>query len=99
MPRLFGDKLRYSRRQRGKNQVELAQHLGLASQGYIADLELGKELPSLDLIIRVARLFAIKADWLLRDTLPIEGLEEHLLPSTSESELSSQHFGARLRTL
>ncbi len=99
MPRLFGDKLRYLRRQRGIIQVDLARQLGLASHAHIANLEASKDASSLDLIVRVARLFGVTVDSLLRDTIPVEALEAYRLPSSSQSELSPQHFGIQLRAL
>jgi transcriptional regulator with XRE-family HTH domain len=99
MPRLFGNKLRHLRRQRGMHQVDLAQQLGLVSQGYIADLEAGKDAPSLDLIVRVARLFGVTADSVLRDTVSMEDMEAPANRSAPPLDLSPSYFSERLRTL
>lgn len=72
MPRLLGDKLRYLRTQRHMTQVELAQRLGLARQGYVSNLEAGRKAPSLELVVQIADLFGVTTDYLLRDTTPIE---------------------------
>jgi transcriptional regulator with XRE-family HTH domain len=99
MPRLFGNKLRYLRQQHGIFQADLAHQLGLASHAHIANLEASKDAPSLDLIVRVVRLFSVTADSLLRDTIPIEELAAHRLLSANTSELSTQYFGTQLRVL
>jgi transcriptional regulator with XRE-family HTH domain len=72
MPRLLGEKLRYLRTQSQMTQMALAQSLGLAQQGYISNLEAGRKMPSLDLVIQIADLFGVTADYLLRDTIPVE---------------------------
>lgn len=75
MPHLLGDKLRYLRTQRQMTQVELAQRLGLAQQGYISNLEAGRKAPSLDLVVQIAELFEVTTDYLMRDAIPVEQLE------------------------
>jgi hypothetical protein len=47
-------------------------------------------------IVRVARLFSVTDDSLLRDIIPIEALAAHMLPP-STSELSTQYFDSQLR--
>lgn len=73
-PRLFGAKLRYLRLQYHVLQVDLALELGLARQGYISNLEVGRKEPSLELVIRVAERFNVSTDYLLRDTIAVEDL-------------------------
>lgn len=70
---LFGQKLRYLRSKRNMLQTELAQQLHLARQGYVSNLETGRKEPSLELVVRVADLFEVSTDYLLRDTVPVEG--------------------------
>ena len=72
MPRLLGDKIRYLRTQRQMTQVELAHLLGLARQGYISNLEAGRKMPSLDIVVQIADLFGVTTDYLLRDIIPVE---------------------------
>jgi transcriptional regulator with XRE-family HTH domain len=82
-PKLFGTKLQALRRQAGWDQSELAQKLGLARQGYISNLELGRKLPSLDLVVQIADLFSVTTDYLLRDTFPLQSYPT----STEQSSL------------
>jgi transcriptional regulator with XRE-family HTH domain len=98
MPRLFGEKLRLLRRRHNMTQVELADQLGLASQGYIANLEAGQEAPSLDLIIRIARVLDVTTDYLLRDTIPVEGENVGIANHTYTTILPFV-LGERLRAL
>lgn len=72
MPRLFGAKLAYLRSQHNMTQVELARALGLMRQGYISNLEASRKAPSLDLVVRVADLFGVSCDYLLRDSIAVE---------------------------
>jgi transcriptional regulator with XRE-family HTH domain len=98
MPRLFGAKLRYLRRKRGMVQQDLAVQLELARQGHITNLETGKDVASLALILRAANFFQVSADSLLRDSIPVTALDEYMRV-TSQSMLAPEHFGSRLRDL
>jgi transcriptional regulator with XRE-family HTH domain len=99
MARLFGDKLRSLRRQHKLTQVDLAERLRLASQGYIADLEAGDEVPSLDLVVRVARVFDVSTDYLLRDTRAVEELVASTINAGPIEDARPGVLGANLRAL
>lgn len=96
MPSLFGDKLRYLRRQHRLPQVELTQRLGLASQAYISGLEAGHKAPSPDLVVRVAELFTVSIDDLVRDTIPTDTIHASSLQEVRQKSLSLSIFGERL---
>jgi transcriptional regulator with XRE-family HTH domain len=68
----FGEKLRYLRQQRGLTQAKLANLLDLTSVGYLSSLESGARMPSTDLVIRVADVFAVTTDYLLLDSISHE---------------------------
>ena len=51
---------------------ELAVALGHAAHGYISELESGKKLPTVELVLSVAQLFGVTADELLRDDLELK---------------------------
>lgn len=78
----FGEKLHTLRVQHGLTLKELARQLGHVAHGYISELESGKKLPSIELVLRIARLFEITTDELLKDELELskkdvsEGEEE-----------------------
>jgi transcriptional regulator with XRE-family HTH domain len=66
--RQFASRLRQLREQQHLTQFQVSQQLGLARQGYISNLETGRKLPSLDLLVQVARLFDVSVDDLLSAT-------------------------------
>jgi transcriptional regulator with XRE-family HTH domain len=68
----FGEKLRTLRIQRGFTLQELAYRLGHVAHGYISELEAGKKLPSVELVLSMARLFDVSTDVLLKDELELE---------------------------
>lgn len=65
----LGKKVRYLRERDGLSQSELAQALGLSesSKGFISEIESGKKLPRAELLLRLADLFGVTTDYLLRD--------------------------------
>jgi transcriptional regulator with XRE-family HTH domain len=67
----FGEKLRTLRLRRGLTLTALAQAIGYAAHGYISELETGKKLPTVELVLGVARLFNVTTDVLLRDELEL----------------------------
>jgi transcriptional regulator with XRE-family HTH domain len=99
MPQLFGEKVRHLRRQRVLTQVGLAQKLGLASHAHIANLEAGRDVASLDLVVRVAHLFRVGIDYLLRDTVPGGGGAVSVVDDATGSDVASRLFGTKLRAL
>lgn len=76
----LGQKVRRLRERAGLTQAELAQALGLSesSKGFISELERGKKLPKLELVIRLADRFGVSTDYLLRDDLGAEDLDTTL---------------------
>ena len=50
---------------------EVAIALGHSAHGYISELEAGKKQPTIVLVLRVARLFDVTTDELLRDDLEL----------------------------
>ncbi len=67
----FGEKLKALRSGRAMTLQELAAALGHSAHGYISELEAGKKQPSIALVLRVAQLFGVTTDELLRDELEI----------------------------
>jgi transcriptional regulator with XRE-family HTH domain len=99
MSRPFGEKLRYLRNRRGISQTELAQQLQLASHSHVNNLEAGRREPSLDLVIRAARLFEVTTDYLLRDAVPTEMIAIHRPVTSNLPEEQPRYFGQKLRYL
>ncbi len=95
MSKDFGKKLTHLRTEHKLTQAQLADRLGLASQAYVSNLEAGRKEPSLELVVRVATLFDVALDHLLRENVPGEG---SLGKNCGRSErYSLEYFGKRLR--
>lgn len=71
MPR-FGEKLRTIRVRHEMSLRQLADKLGFNSHGYVGDLESGRKKPSLEVVLKVARLFDVSVDVLVKDELDVE---------------------------
>src|SRR5262245_47588395 len=99
MLRHFGDKLRYLRRQRNMTQVDLMHSLGSAAQGHLSLLEHGRRRPSLEMVVRVADVFEVSTDYLLRDSIPIDRPVLALVPQTLPHTSLPRLFSAKLRHL
>lgn len=95
----FPQRLRALRQAHGLTQAALAQLLGLAHQGHISNLEAGRKSPSIDVVVRVADLFGVTTDHLLR------GSDADSIGNVSPknqsvvSSLFPRLFGAKLRYL
>lgn len=63
---LFGRRLRELRKEHGLTQEALAEAADL-SGNYISDLELGRKVPSLTILVRLAQALEVGAPELLAD--------------------------------
>ena len=68
----LGQKIRTLRKQRGMTLKELALALGFTSHSYVSEIETGKKKPSTEMIIRIADLFNVSVDQLVRDELELD---------------------------
>jgi transcriptional regulator with XRE-family HTH domain len=98
MARLFGNKLRFLRTRSRLTQAQLAQQLSLASQSHLSYLEQGKSAPSVTLVVRVAGIFGVMVDYLLRDTIPLDPPISSSFRPAKADDIAHQ-FGERLRSL
>jgi transcriptional regulator with XRE-family HTH domain len=67
----FGEKLRVLRMRQGMTVRALAQRLGYSAYSYISDIETGKTTPRIEFILKVADLFQVTTDQLVRDELEL----------------------------
>lgn len=67
----FGEKLRILRQRRGLTLMQLAELLDV-HYTHLGKIELGKKRPSTDLVLRVADLFSVTTDQLMRDELEVD---------------------------
>jgi len=68
----FGEKLHALRTERGLTLQELAVKLGYVAHGHLSELESGKKTPTVEFVIKVARLFDVSTDTLLKDELDLD---------------------------
>ena len=68
----FGDKLRVLRENRGLTIRQLATELGYNSHNHVASIERGERLPATTLVLKIARLFDVPTDWLMKDELELD---------------------------
>jgi putative transcriptional regulator len=68
----FGTKLRALRKRHRMTLMELADALGYTAYSYLSEVETGKLNPSLELALKVSRLFNVTLDQLLKDELEVE---------------------------
>jgi len=68
----FGDKLKKLRSQRDLTLRELADLLGVG-YGHVGRMEHGEKKPSIEVLIKIADVFGVTVDWLVRDELGLEG--------------------------
>lgn len=95
----FPETLRLLRKANQLTQVELARLLGLAKQGYISNLEAGRKAPSLELVLRIAELFGVTSDNLLRGDSLDDQIRGSFTPNASAQVSPPRLFGAKLRHL
>jgi len=67
----FGKKLRILRTQRGLTTRELGELLDV-SYSYVASMERGKKIPNIAMAIKIADIFGVTVDTLVRDELTLE---------------------------
>ena len=68
----FGEKLRLLRIRQGMTLREVAAALGQRSHSHIVQIEFGRRKPNVELVMKVAQLFHVTPDLLLRDELDID---------------------------
>jgi transcriptional regulator with XRE-family HTH domain len=99
MSQLLGEKLRFLRSQYGMTQVDLAGKIGLASYTHISKIESNQDTASLALVLRIASVFNVTTDYLLRDTVAVEQSERSTACIFADGSALPQLFGAKLRAL
>lgn len=61
---MLGDRIKYLRKARGINQVELAKLLDVSKQT-VSNWENNNILPSIEMLVRISRCFSVSTDYLL----------------------------------
>ena len=68
----FGEKLHKLRTAHKMTLKELATSLGYTSHSHLSELEAGKKTPTVEFVIKVARIFEVTTDSLLMDEVDPE---------------------------
>ncbi len=68
----FGEKLRTLRKRDKISQRRLAPMLGINSYSFISEIETGKKKPSLEFVLKIAELFDVSVDTLVKDDLEFD---------------------------
>jgi transcriptional regulator with XRE-family HTH domain len=66
----FGEKLKSLRQQRGLTMRQLGELLEV-SDSYVSKMETGDKTPNVAMVLRVANLFEVTTDVLIRDELEL----------------------------
>lgn len=64
----FGDKLRKLRKERGWSQDELGQRAGIHGR-HVGKYEIGRAMPNAETVVKLAEVFGVSIDYLLREDL------------------------------
>jgi transcriptional regulator with XRE-family HTH domain len=65
--KLIGERLKYIRKLQKMNQTDLSEKLGI-SQGTLSEIESGKILPSLEVIMKLADTYKLDLNWLIANS-------------------------------
>ena len=68
----FGEKLRALRRSRNMTLRQLAAALNYVGHGFISEVEAGKKMPTAEFVLKVARLFDVTTDSLMKDEQEVD---------------------------
>ena len=67
----FGEKLRTLRQQSGMSQKQVGDSLEV-SRPYVAKMEKGEKIPNVAMVVKIARLFDVSVDQLVKDELDLD---------------------------
>lgn len=101
---IFADKITELRKKNGWSQEELAERLGVSRQS-VSKYESAQSIPDLDKLLRLASIFGVTTDYLLKDELESEEFtaadeqEEHDAPLHRISlETANEYLRAKRET-
>lgn len=73
--RRFGEKLNILRKNQGLTMRQLGDMLGVHNT-FISQLEKGRRKPNAEMILKIADIFGVTADQLMRDELEVSDISE-----------------------
>ncbi|MDR1899521.1 MAG: helix-turn-helix domain-containing protein [Treponema sp.] len=90
---LFIVNLKDYRKLRKISQFQLAERCD-SSQTYIAEIEVGKKFPSLDMIERIAAALNVESYFLFQNMPPETGTQERALSPVQRQEIADKIYSA-----
>ena len=95
--RMLGEVIHNLRKSRNLSQVDVARELGVSKQS-VSNWENDNILPSIDMLIKIARFFSVSTDYLLgREEKPMTGIR--LLDVTGLTATQISHIMALIDDL
>ncbi len=101
MAACIGTKLRYLRHHHQRSQADIAALLGVSAHSRISSIEMGRrpvDAPSLELVIAIAQLFQVPLDYLIRDTIPIDGVTDSAVQDAGVQRGKPRMLGQQVQT-
>ena len=69
----FGEKLQLLRQRQGLSQSQLAEMLGV-TRTHVSRMERGEKIPNIAMLLKIANIFGVTTDLLIRDEIEIKDL-------------------------
>jgi transcriptional regulator with XRE-family HTH domain len=85
---IMGEKIALLRRQRGWSQEELADRLDVSRQS-VSKWESGGSIPDLERVAKLAQVFEVSTDYLIRDEIEGSEYADKLVPDTERARTVS----------
>lgn len=67
----FREKLQRLRQRQGLSQSQLAEMLSI-TRTYVSKMERGEKIPNIAMLLKIANIFGVTTDLLIRDELELE---------------------------
>lgn len=68
----FGEKVRLLRQHHNVKLIELSSVLGYNTHSYLSEIESGRKIPTVALVLKISSIFNVSTDVLLKDNLEVE---------------------------
>ena len=82
---ILAEKIMTLRKRKGWSQEELAGKMDISRQS-VSKWESGSSIPDIDKILAMSHLFGVSTDYLLKDEMEKDEMEEKMLPAAEEVE-------------
>lgn len=86
---ILADKIINERKKNGWSQEELAEQLSVSRQS-VSKWEGGQAIPDLQKILKMAELFGVSTDYLLKDEMEPEEYKAEIIPVVAQSDIDTR---------